>query len=61
MENREALYKIRDTFRSTEPTRTVRATGGFAPKQPKRVPRTGGKCPKCFIVRSVTGVCDCED
>lgn len=59
MENFEALSRIRDMARSSEPSRTVRASGGFSPRKAKPAPKTGGICPDCRMMKSVTGVCEC--
>lgn len=60
MENFQSLYNIREiALRAEAPRRTGTNAGGFAPRQPKKVPKIGATCQECWTKKSLTGECEC--
>lgn len=60
MENFDSLRRISEIAQRAEaPGRRMNTAGGFAPRQPKKLPKIGATCQTCWTKKSLTGECEC--
>ncbi|QLF83279.1 hypothetical protein SEA_NICEHOUSE_35 [Rhodococcus phage NiceHouse] len=61
MENRSSLQYISEFYSGAQKTsQPVKSSGGFRPREPKPKPKMGAMCPACGLMRSLSGLCDCN-
>lgn len=62
MENRSSLQYISDFYAGTQKTTQVSpaSKGAFMRREPKPQPKMGKICPACGLMRSLSGICECN-